>query len=66
MAQFMPKMVLFDLDGTLIDSVPDLHIAVNQLQDEIGFISNRKNNKAIERTCAIGWAMASSDWSIGH
>ncbi|MBD3815839.1 MAG: phosphoglycolate phosphatase [Halothiobacillus sp.] len=31
-----PKMVLFDLDGTLIDSVPDLLVAVNQMQDEIG------------------------------
>jgi phosphoglycolate phosphatase len=29
-------MVLFDLDGTLIDSVPDLLVAVNQMQDEIG------------------------------
>jgi phosphoglycolate phosphatase len=36
MAQFTPKMVLFDLDGTLIDSVPDLHIAVNMMQRELG------------------------------
>ncbi len=36
MAQFKPKMVLFDLDGTLIDSVPDLLVAVNQLMDELG------------------------------
>lgn len=28
MAQF-PKLILFDLDGTLIDSVPDLCVAVN-------------------------------------
>lgn len=36
MSRFTPKMVLFDLDGTLIDSVPDLLIAVNQTQDEMG------------------------------
>ncbi|MBN2855774.1 MAG: phosphoglycolate phosphatase [Halothiobacillaceae bacterium] len=35
MAQFKPKMVLFDLDGTLIDSVPDLWVAVNQTMDEL-------------------------------
>ncbi|ANJ67663.1 phosphoglycolate phosphatase, bacterial [Halothiobacillus diazotrophicus] len=36
MPQFNPKMVLFDLDGTLIDSVPDLHRAVNMMQRELG------------------------------
>lgn len=36
MAQFTPKMVLFDLDGTLIDSVPDLHVAVNMMQRDLG------------------------------
>lgn len=36
MAQFTPKMVLFDLDGTLIDSVPDLLVAVNQMMDALG------------------------------
>lgn len=28
--------VIFDLDGTLIDSVPDLHVAVNRLLNEEG------------------------------
>ncbi|KTG16901.1 MULTISPECIES: phosphoglycolate phosphatase [unclassified Guyparkeria] len=36
MAQFTPRMVLFDLDGTLVDSVPDLHVAVNAMQAELG------------------------------
>ncbi len=34
--RFTPKMVLFDLDGTLIDSVPDLLVAVNRMQDDLG------------------------------
>lgn len=34
--KFTPKMVLFDLDGTLIDSVPDLLVAVNAMQQELG------------------------------
>ena len=28
------KAVLFDLDGTLIDSAPDLHVAANKLLSE--------------------------------
>lgn len=31
-----PKGLLFDLDGTLIDSVDDLVIAINQTLSEIG------------------------------
>jgi len=31
-----PAMVLFDLDGTLVDSVPDLLVAVNKMQAELG------------------------------
>ncbi len=31
-----PKAVVFDLDGTLIDSLPDLHVAVNRLLAEEG------------------------------
>ncbi len=30
-----PKLVLFDLDGTLVDSVPDLHACVNKMLDEL-------------------------------
>ena len=36
MSRFVPKMVLFDLDGTLIDSVPDLLVAVNATHRELG------------------------------
>ena len=32
----LPKLILFDLDGTLIDSAPDLHEAVNATLAEFG------------------------------
>lgn len=32
----MPKAVLFDLDGTLVDSVPDLARAVDQMLEALG------------------------------
>lgn len=31
-----PKLVMFDLDGTLVDSVPDLTIAVDTMLQELG------------------------------
>ena len=31
-----PKAVLFDLDGTLIDSAPDIHAALNQTLESLG------------------------------
>jgi len=31
-----PKMVLFDVDGTLVDSVPDLAFCVNAMMRELG------------------------------
>ncbi|TRD22065.1 phosphoglycolate phosphatase [Palleronia caenipelagi] len=32
----MTRAVVFDLDGTLIDSVPDLHVAVNRMLADAG------------------------------
>lgn len=32
----MTGLLIFDLDGTLIDSVPDLAVAVNAMLDELG------------------------------
>ncbi len=32
----MPKSVIFDLDGTLIDSAPDLHAAANKMLESMG------------------------------
>lgn len=36
MAQFQPKLVLIDLDGTLVDSVPDLSYSVDQTMLALG------------------------------
>jgi len=32
----LPKLVMFDLDGTLVDSVPDLAVALNQMLSALG------------------------------
>ena len=32
----LPKLVMFDLDGTLVDSVPDLAAAVNRVLEQMG------------------------------
>ena len=32
----LPDIVLFDLDGTLIDSVPDIATAVNAMRTSFG------------------------------
>ncbi len=34
--QFKPGLILFDLDGTLVDSVPDLALAVDQMLQRLG------------------------------
>lgn len=31
-----PKAIIFDLDGTLVDSAPDLHACINALLSELG------------------------------
>ena len=36
MLSFKPKMILFDLDGTLVDSVPDLAAAVDGMMLQLG------------------------------
>lgn len=35
-APYVPRLVLIDLDGTLVDSVPDLAAAVNRMLGELG------------------------------
>ena len=34
----MPQLVMFDLDGTLVDSVPDLAVAVDKMLVELGLL----------------------------
>jgi len=36
MLDTQPKLVLFDLDGTLVDSVPDLHACINEMLTAMG------------------------------
>ncbi len=46
----LPGAVVFDLDGTLIDSAPDLHVALNRLLAELG----RRELGLTEATLMIG------------
>lgn len=39
MTQHMIKLIAFDLDGTLLDSVPDLAVAAQQTMQDLGFPS---------------------------
>lgn len=41
-----PEALLFDLDGTLIDSVDDIHAATNALLSELGFALRRREEIA--------------------
>jgi phosphoglycolate phosphatase len=36
MSLFQPKMILIDVDGTLVDSVPDLAYCVDQMMNQLG------------------------------
>lgn len=67
-----PKLVLFDLDGTLIDSVPDIRLAINELvamdglapfsEAEVRSMVGRGLGKLIERAyTARGVALYASD-----
>ena len=38
------KTLLFDLDGTLIDSVPDLALAVNEMLESLGMGGYTQDN----------------------
>ena len=36
MTSFSPAAIVFDLDGTLVDSAPDLRVAVNRMLESLG------------------------------
>lgn len=42
-----PEAVLFDLDGTLVDSVEDIHVAVNRLLAELGLKTRSRDEVAM-------------------
>ena len=44
------RLILFDLDGTLVDSIPDLTCAVNLLRNELG-LRSMKDGCAPEGSC---------------
>ncbi len=44
MKTFAPKMVLFDLDGTLVDSVPDLAFCVDEMMRALGLPARGEEN----------------------
>ncbi len=41
---FSPKLVLIDLDGTLVDSVPDLAYAADAMMSDLGLPQQGENN----------------------
>ena len=43
----MPEAVLFDLDGTLVDSVEDIFVAVNRLLSELGLKTRSRDEVAM-------------------
>ncbi|TVP85144.1 MAG: phosphoglycolate phosphatase [Thioalkalivibrio sp.] len=47
-----PRMVLIDLDGTLVDSVPDLAFSVDAMMDELGL--PRRGEQAVRKWVGNG------------
>ena len=50
MTIFQPKLVMIDVDGTLVDSVPDLAYCVDQNDAQSGYASYRRRDSK-----ALGW-----------
>ncbi|MFO8153670.1 phosphoglycolate phosphatase [Thioalkalivibrio sp.] len=47
-----PRMILIDLDGTLVDSVPDLAFSVDAMMDELGL--PRRGERAVRKWVGNG------------
>jgi phosphoglycolate phosphatase len=54
MAVRKPKMILIDVDGTLVDSVPDLAYCVDEMMKALG------REPHGERKYVIGWVTVSN------
>jgi phosphoglycolate phosphatase len=52
MKKFNPKLIMIDVDGTLVDSVPDLAYCVDELMVTMG---REKWGEAQVRHCADFW-----------
>ena len=42
MKKFQPKLILIDVDGTLVDSVPDLAYCVDEMMIQLGMPDKRR------------------------
>ena len=40
----MQKLIIFDLDGTLLDSLPDIHYCLNQTLEKFGYAQHDKRS----------------------
>jgi phosphoglycolate phosphatase len=71
------KAVIFDLDGTLIDSAPDLHTAANRMLDDLrrppltledvaGFVGNGVPTLVARCLAATGGPASDSDYAISR
>jgi phosphoglycolate phosphatase len=71
------KAVVFDLDGTLIDSAPDLHAAANRMLDDLrlpplrlesvaGFVGNGVPSLVARCLEAAGGAVEEHDYAIAR
>lgn len=48
----MNKAIIFDLDGTLLDTLPDIHFYVNQMLEEYGY--NKRSVKEVMQFIGCG------------
>ena len=53
----LPRLVMFDLDGTLVDSVPDLTAAVDSMLASLG-------RRRASRRSASGSVTAHASWCV--
>ena len=55
MNKWQPEMIAIDLDGTLVDSVPDLHAAVVQMQRALAVSGESKDQTVSTAADVRSW-----------